>query len=273
MTADETLAEPDGAQPRARVGATVMRRRGGEIDAPTVASILVKRLGIPKLDALEACTRGGGILADNVDPAAAEGLAADLKALGEDCIVVPAGEIVTLSGRRAVHAAHLTHTEAAFVDADGHATEAPWSQGVALVAGAVGVMETELEEHPVSVWRERINLVGLPVPRSEAWEVTKTETEELVDVVFTAPLRWYRINARQFDFSILGQQEQPGSDANIHTLARWLVYAMPHVRTNFDNEQLLKTGQLPLETYPEHHFRNVLSWLTNLALHDQPEKA
>jgi hypothetical protein len=100
--------------------------------------------------------------------------------------------------------------------------------------------------------------------------VTSSSMHTMVDIVFLGPLRRFGIDAREFDYSILGDQQQQGSDANIRLLVRWLLYQMPGIRSNFDTAHLLKTGEAQLPRYSPHGFNETVHWLINLVKHDRP---
>ena len=86
----------------------------------------------------------------------------------------------------------------------------------------------------------------------------------MVDIVFLDKLRRYRIEAREFDHSVLGDQRQPGSEANIRTLARRFVHAAPHVQTNFDKTRLTEAGHTDIPTRSPHGLDDIVHWLINL---------
>lgn len=258
-------------RPAPRNGASILRRRCDALDAQAVAPILMRHLNMLRLDAMEACTRAGGLLVDNVAPPAAESIVAELRGLGEDCIIVPAAGIVPLPARQVVHSASLTQATVRFTDGAGRETEAAWSQGAALVMGSVPMEETEMKSVPTPLWKRPV--VGrVPIATTTTEMVTTRKPETVVDIAFLDPLVCYRIIARQFDYSILADQLQLTAEANIVLLGRWFAYEMPHARTNFDAGALMKTGHVQIGTYENHALGNVLQWLVNLAVHDRAGK-
>jgi hypothetical protein len=270
-----TPDEPTDVGPPARTGVTIIRRCADRLALDVFVPLLTEHLGMHRTDAAMACACPAGIFVDNVPRAAAERLAAALRASGEDCAVVPAVSIAPLPVRQPVRAARLGRDGLALVDPRGRQWVEPWSDGLALAMGAVEVPATTSRRvwSPRPVWSGQDQ--DSPLWRSEeatrggssSWSVTKTAAEAVVDLVFADPLRCYRIEARAFDYRLLGEQQQPGSDANFLTLIRWLVHAMPQACANFDAEELLRSGRVPRERLSEQSFDAILHWLINLAPH------
>lgn len=266
---------PEAGQGASRSGVSILLERCDGIDPKAIAPILMQRLGMVRIDAVEACERGGGVLADNVDRAAAEAVVADLKALGEPCVIVPAAGVVPLPRREVAHAARLKEKEAFFVEETGQEAEEPWSKGVALAFCNVIIDETEMKLVPVPRLLQPINpLTMAPIRPGLKQEVLleTREPESVIDVIFANPPRAYRIYGKAFDYEILGDQKQESWEANILTLARWLLYAMPQARANFDAKALMQTGRVNLATYEGQYLRNVLCWLLNLSIATPPSK-
>jgi hypothetical protein len=94
--------------------------------------------------------------------------------------------------------------------------------------------------------------------------VKSSALHQLMDLVTADAQAHFRIDAKHFDYSILGDQLQAGSLGNILTLARWLLHYAPHVRTNLEVEKLLKTGTAPLPSHSGHGISDVAQWLLNL---------
>jgi len=93
--------------------------------------------------------------------------------------------------------------------------------------------------------------------------------KQFLDLVSADGSLYFRTDARQFDYSILGDQLQAGSTANILTLARWLLTYMPALRTNIDARQLRDKGTAPLAMHSPHGLVQVSQWLLNLANFDK----
>ena len=100
-----------------RDGVTIIRRKSGNLNLEVFAPILIQDLGMPKADATHACARPDGLFLDNIAPSAAQAIADALHAHGEDCLVVPASEIVPLPASRPVHSATLHKDGVTFTDA------------------------------------------------------------------------------------------------------------------------------------------------------------
>jgi hypothetical protein len=273
--------EPDPwDQPR--VGATVIRLRLGKMNIETCPPLLVQHAGMLRLEAATACSHGGGFLVDNLDPKKAEAVAAALQAVGEPCFVVPAAEVVPLPRAVPVHSVHLTKTDLGPTDTVGREESAPWE--VAIVLGLAGVALDQEERRPgrdQSVWSQRVGTAGavalggmagvaLSVAGSALRAATSTETvhktEQRVwlDLVFLKPLRRYRIDSGQFDYSILGDQLAMTGDLNVQRLARWFLYAAPQMLTNVDGETLKQAGKVPLPHLAEKPYNEMVHWLINL---------
>ena len=277
----------DFLEDKPRDGSTVVRRRAGRLDLETFAPLFAQALGIYKGDATKLCMQDDPILLDNVEPAKARAVADALTAHGEDCFIVPAADVVPLPRRKPTHALKLTQEEIGFVDAAGGVDSIAWSQAIVLVAGHVPVATTTKKAAPGMGLGRKISGVaamgdlvapGASVLIQNAMDggaslktVTTSNAHTWVDLVFLKPLRRFRIDGREFDYSLLGEQRQPGSEANILTLIRWLLCYLPPVRTNIDAEQLKHTGRTALPTYSDHGFNHAVRWLINLVRHDHPK--
>ena len=255
-----------------RDGVTIIRRKSGNLNLEVFAPILIQDLGMPKADATHACARPDGLFLDNIAPSAAQAIADALHAHGEDCLVVPASEIVPLPASRPVHSATLHKDGVTFTDAAGKTAEESWNSGLAVAVGHVVVEVEELKQVHRSLINQQFTSRGVPVgPQKELFLRTGPQTEPLISVVFADLSRAYRIYARAFDYEALGDQRKEDSADNFMTLARWLLFAMPHSRTNIDAPALEQTGTTALPEYPsEVVFHGVTHWLINLALRDKP---
>ena len=259
-----------------RDGVTVIRRKGEPLNIQIFAPILMQDLGMLKADATHACARQDGLFLDNIDAAAAQTIADALHARGEECLIVPASEIVPLPANRPVHSAELHRDGVILTDAAGQTVQESWGSGLAVAAGHVVVEVEELKlvhrsllnqqiATPVRGWRSG------PGPQEDMFLRTGPQSEPLISLVFADLSHCYRIYARAFDYEALGDQLKEDSAENFLTLARWLLYAMPRSRTNIDAPALEQTGTTALPQYPsEVAFHGVTHWLINLALRDKP---
>ncbi len=286
---DEKL--PEGGAPeeellpgeRPRTGASVIRLRLGRLDLETFPPLLMEHAGLLKLEAKTVCVQGGGILADNLEPARAQALAAAVQAAGEPCFVAPAGKMAPLPRAVPVHAARPHATDLGPVDQVGRQDKAPWDKAVALAMAGVGVERQERKvSRDDSFLTRRVGTAGAmsiggvagvaisvsgAVARSALSGDTVQKTEERVwlDLVFLHPLRRYRIDSGQFDYSLLGDQLAMTGEANVQTLARWFLHWAPQMVTNVDAAELAAKGRVRLPHLAEKPYNEMVHWLINLA--------
>jgi hypothetical protein len=261
----EGLPEPQTSPTPAGTGATVIRTHCGHLDINTFPPLLAQHAGLAKADATRACMRAGGIVAENLAPAAAEALAQAMRDLGEDCFVVSAAEVVALPPEQHIHSARFGRADWHPLDAAGHEHAAPWQDALTLSAAHLALTTTRT----VSTSGLAVHLnsaTRMPVgDGSGRYQVKSSSVHTLVDLAFANPLRLYRLDGREFDYSILGEQRGNSSEENIQALVRWLVYAAPRLHANFDTQQLLQTGHLTIPTLSAHDFTDLTRWLVNLA--------
>ncbi len=268
---------------RPRSGATVIRLRLGKLNIETCPPLLMEHAGMLQLEAKTACVQGGGVLVDNIDPAGAEALVAALHETGEASFAVPAEQIVPLPRAVPVHAVNLTKTDLGPLDTVGRQEKAPWEAAIVLALGGVAAQKEERRtKGEGSVLSQPIGTAGafamggmagvaLSVSGSamrsamSAETVHRTEQRVWLDLVFLKPLRRYRIDSGQFDYSLLGDQLAMGGDANIQTLARWFLYAGPGMVTNIDAVELQEKGKVGLPHLGEKGYNELVHWLINLA--------
>lgn len=268
---------------RPRMGATVIRLRLGKLNLETCPPLLVQHAGMLRLEAVTACSQGGGFLADNLDPQRAQALAAALEEVDEPCFVVPAAQVVPLPRAVPVHSAHLTKTDLRPTDTVGRQESALWETAIVLaLAGVATEKEERRSRRDQSVLTQRVGTAGavtmggvagvaLSVAGSALRAATssetahKTEQRVWLDLVFLKPLRRYRIDSGQFDYSLLGKQRAMTGELNIQRLARWFLHAASQMLTNVDGEQLRQTGKVPLPHLTERVYNETVRWLINLA--------
>lgn len=265
-----------------RTGATLIRKRTGRLDLETFAPVVSHYVGLHRADAAAVCAHGRGILLDNIDIAAAEALAAHLQSLGEDCFVIPAEHLVPLPEERHVVRARMTREELHLYETSGEEHSAPWSRLLLLAMARVAVTTTVARPKAGNILTRKISYgaavvggaYGAALSAAVAGSATSqhahsTSHHTYADLVFLHPLRRLRINAREFDYAILGDQVQPASEANLRALARWFVHAAPQVRTNFDSRRLLETGEIDVQHTDLHELEALVHWLINLARFDR----
>lgn len=261
---------------RPRDGATVIRLRADRLSLETFAPVFVDLLGLIKADATHLCQQESGILLDNVEHGLAEQVAKALQAQGEDCFTVAAGEIMALPRPRQVINLQFTKAGLALGNATGDPTQVGWDEVAALAVAHVPV-ETTQKKTSSSALMANVGM-GFAVgglggavamaalnPAINTRTVKSSAMHQFLDLASGDGSLYFRIDARQFDYSVLGDQLQAGSTANILTLTRWLLTYMPEIKTNLDAEQVKAKGTAPLAVHSPHGLEQVSQWLLNLA--------
>jgi hypothetical protein len=271
----EQTEEPAEDQPTGPTGA-VVRARYGRLALEVFAPILAQSAHLVKAEATEACSHGRGILLTRIPLEAAQATVAALRAQGEESWAVPTEELVPVPPVWQIHAAHLGHEGARVVNSAGHTEEVRWSDAQAMTFARVRPIDFKSKVKPPT--RAMRSGFGAAMAMS-AGGVMIVNAEDLVprpklagpspvrpfvELLFAGHAQRFRIDGHEFDYSVLGDQRQEGSDSNIQTLARWLLYAAPHVRTNFDTQALMDKGWVRLAEVPEHGFAEMQRWLVNL---------
>lgn len=273
------LGAGDGLE-RPRDGFTVIRLRADRLALETFAPIFVDLLGLLKADATHLCQQESGILLDNVDQGLAETVAQALQAQDEDCFVVPAAQIVGLPRPQPVVHLHFTKAGMALGNAAGQPTQLGWEEMAALAVAHVAVETTQKKTtgNPLMTkvsYGYAIGGLAGAVAMGALNSTPNTRTvkssalHQYLDLVSHDGRLYFRIEARQFDYSLLGEQLQASSTANLLTLTRWLLTYMPTVRTNINAGQLKATGTASLAMHSPHGLRQVSQWLLNLTRFDR----
>lgn len=278
--ADEIIAREEllsDIPDRPRDGLTILRLSNQRLDLEVFPPIFVEILGVLKADATHLCQQESGVFVDNLDPASARKLAAALQERGEECFVVPAAEVVMLPRPYPVHAIEFTKSGLALRGATTTAVQVGFSELTALALAHVAFAEVK-RKTTGNVWTTNVGL-GFAVggvagavlasslgAGSTSKLVKSSATHQLLDLaVLAAEPLYFRIDARQFDYSILGDQVQTSSTANIQTLARWLLTYAPQLATNLNARVLQQTGTTRLPIHSAHGLTSVTCWLLNLA--------
>jgi len=258
-----------------RDGVTILRRRCGRLDLETFTPIFVYDGGLPKVEATALCQHAGGILLDNIEFDRAEKLVAALNQAGEDCFTVPAAEIIELPREVQVHRARITREHVDFVDITEKFERALWAKTVVLTMGRVTLVAEKTVTTAKSAFTRKIGGVAMLGPTGAALGAamspvltSKTKRSSslhtIVDIVALAGLRRFRIDGRSFDYTILGDTVQPGSEANVRLLVRWFLQQAPHAMTNFDAAELVSKGDTDIPAYDERGFDAVSHWALNM---------
>jgi hypothetical protein len=257
-----------------RTGSTILRLHNTRLDLETFAPLFVRHLQAPKFEATKLCQLPSGLLLDNIEPALAEAVAQDLRTHGEDCLVVPAIKVVSLPRPHPVHAMQLSRTGLAVRSATDDWYSLRWEDLTCLAMGQAAVeqvkrttkgMLTRRITAPGSLGGDPLSTVASALaPRSNV-SVSKTSSQhQLLEFASLVPLACCRLDARHFDYSILGDQLQSSSTANVLTLARWLLTYAPQMKSNVDTERLKQTGTTALPNVDSHGLTEIASWLANL---------
>jgi hypothetical protein len=289
MPEEATEEEEPDPRPRQRTGASVLRLRSGRLDVATIAPLLVQHLGMSRFEAATLCAHGSGIFVDNIDLTPAQALAEAMQQRGEPCFTVSAAELVPLPRAVPIHAAHLTAGDLGPLDTVGRQEKAPWDKAVALALAEVAVVEQQRPGATGGGSRPGravvAGAVGLgtasylaskigSATAGPAHTTSKPAQRVWLDLVFLHPLRRYRIDSSQFDYSVLGKQLATTGAANIQTLARWFLTYAPQMRTNLNAKALQRLGQVPLARMNAKTLNETVHWLLNLArFGKEPEPA
>lgn len=271
---EQALFDETGQRPRE--GLTVIRLRADRLDLETFTPLFVDVLGLIKADATHLCHQESGIVLDNVEAALAQKLAAALQAAGEECFVVAAAKLVSVSRPRPVTALRFTKAGLALGGATGEKTQVGWDEPAVLALSHVPI---EHVTHKTTGNPLMANVgigaalgglggaiaMGALNPATSTRTVKSSDLHQYLDLLNADGTLYFRIEGRQFDYSILGDQLQAGSTANLLTLTRWLLTYMPGLRTNLDAERLKTTGTAPLPVHSPHGLSQVSQWLLNLA--------
>lgn len=260
----EIVLDDEDDLPPSGEGAAVLRFSADPLSVEGFPDVLVAHLGLVRAEAATVCRNAGGILLEDAGAAQAQAIAADLRALGEDCLVVPSSRLISLPRSLPIHSAALTAADLGPTDAAGGRDSAPWQDALAMVMGHVP--HEEIQTHT----RRRLSslalggIPGMAVGTSHKTTTKRASTRVLLQIVFDDPVRCYEINSREFDYSLLGAQLQPNSEANIQALARWFLHACPGLRVNFDHDRLLQTGRAELPLSTPKGLNQTARWLVNL---------
>lgn len=265
----------EDARERPRDGVTILRLRNTHLDLETFAPIFVRHLQVPKFEGTKLCQLDSGVLLDNIDPALAEAVAADLRANGEECVIVPAIKIVKLPRPRPVVAMQFSKAGVAVRGATDDWYRIAWSDLRCLAMGQAAFEEVKRTSRgllnrritsPGAMGEVGVSTLATAIaPRSNTTVSKSSRQHELLELVSLVPMAYCRIDGRHFDYSVLGEQRQDSSTANLMTLARWLLHYAPQMRSNVDTERLRQTGKTGVPPVDQHGLMEISEWLANLS--------
>ena len=207
--------------------------------ASVVAAVLAKRAGVPALDMIPVARRSWGIVAESLPAAEAEALAAALAQAGQPCVCVPTSLLEDLPPP--VSATKVSFSGDGLDLIAGRENPAPerlsWSRLAALCAAGLETRQTTtVTETPTGVTagqavRLGLTLVtGLPLlkRRAETKRTVESRDRRLVlDILFSEPARRLRVDAHDFDYSVLGARMGYGAELNFHALLEEFVSRAP----------------------------------------------
>ncbi|MFI5350688.1 MAG: hypothetical protein ACHQ2Z_14170 [Elusimicrobiota bacterium] len=214
--------------------------RSPEKFLPTaVASVLGKRAKAPALDFVAAVRRSWGLIAESLPAGDAEALAAELTAAGQTALAAPSSLLE--APQPPVPVAKAEFSGDGFDVVSGRENTAPerlsWTRLAALCAAGLEVRTstTVTETSPMDIGEKAMRLgltmaTGIPMmgSKKEVKRVVETKDRALMlDLLFLAPSRRLRIDARAFDYSLLGPKMGYGAEVNFHALLAELVARAP----------------------------------------------
>ncbi|MFI5345789.1 MAG: hypothetical protein ACHQ51_05390 [Elusimicrobiota bacterium] len=217
----------------------VLVRSPEKFSAAAVAGVLARRAKAPALDFAGPARRAWGVAAEALPAGEAEALAADLSAAGQEALAVPSSLIEAPAEPVLVSKAELSAD--GFDVTAGRANAAPerlsWARLVAICAGGVEERssKTVTESSPVEMGEQAVRLgltmaTGIPLMKSAVKKQRVVETRDralALDLLFLEPSRRVRVDARAFDFSLLGDKMTYGAETNFLALVEELVSRAP----------------------------------------------
>lgn len=205
--------------------------RSPEKFLPTaIASVLAKRAKAPALDFVAPVRRSWGVISEALPAADADALAAELTAAGQASLAAPSSLLEAPPPPVLVAKAELSGD--GFDVVSGRANAAPerlsWTRLSALCAGGLVVRTTRTvtESSPMELGEKAVRLgltmaTGIPLmgSKKEVKRVVETTDRALIlDLLFLGPSRRLRVDARAFDYSLLGPRMGYGAEVNFHAL-------------------------------------------------------
>ncbi|MDE2140957.1 MAG: hypothetical protein KGL74_13480 [Elusimicrobia bacterium] len=217
----------------------VLVRGSAQFSPSAVAGVLAKRAKAPALDFVAPVRRAWGVVAEALPAPEAVSLAAELTAAGQAAVAVPASLMETPPAPVFVSKAELSAD--GFDLVAGRANAAPerlsWSRLAAVCAAAIEERssKTITETTQVEMGEQAVRLgltmaTGIPLMKSATQTQRVVETRDralALDLLFLEPARRLRVDARAFDFSLLGPKMGYGAEANFLALIQELASRAP----------------------------------------------
>ncbi|MFI5362944.1 MAG: hypothetical protein ACHQ49_13315 [Elusimicrobiota bacterium] len=214
--------------------------RSPEKFLPTaVASVLAKRAKAPALDFVAPARRSWGIVSETLPASDAEALAAELTAAGQAALAAPSSLLEALPPPVLALKAELSGDgfDVVAVRGEGSAERLSWTRLSALCAAGLEerTSKTVMETKPMEIGEKAMRLglslaTGIPMmgSKKELKRVVETRDRALtLDLLFLTPSRRVRVDARAFDYSLLGPKMGYGAEVNFHALLEELAARAP----------------------------------------------
>jgi hypothetical protein len=251
--------------------------RSPEKFLPTaVAAVLAKRKKQPALDFVAPVRTSWGLIAESLPAVEADELAAALTAGGQPAVSAPTSLLETPPPPVLVTKAELSGD--GFDVVTGRANAAPerqsWTHLAALCAAGIEVKtsQTITEKAPMDIKEKAVRLgltmaTGLPLMggKKEVTRVVETRDRALtLDLLFLNPSRRLRVEARAFDYSLLGPKMAHAAEVNFGLLLAELAARAPAaLRGRGTRAMLAKTGDSRYESVAD--LEREERWLLTLA--------
>lgn len=232
----------------------VLLRHPEAFSVPALAAVLARRARVPALDMIPAARKGWGLAAESLPAAEAEALAAALTAAGLDALAVPANLLEEVPA--AVSATKAGFSRDSFELVAGREHAAPesfaWARLTLICAAAVEVRRvatvTETTGPAMAEQAVRLGLTmatGLPLIKKKVEVQRQVETRDrrlFLDLVFTGPARRVRVDAGEFDYSVLGPRKGYGAELNFSALIEDLTSRAPKALRGRGTRAILGRG-------------------------------
>jgi hypothetical protein len=253
--------------------------RSPEKFLPTaVASVLAKRARAPALDYVGPARLAWGLIAESLPAADAEALAAELTVVGQTALAVPSSLIEAPPPPVLVAKAELSGD--GFDVLAARVNETPerlsWTRLSVLCAAGLEVRTTTTvtETSPMQMGEKAVRLgltmaTGIPMMGSKKEVKRVIETRDralLLDLIFLGPARRLRVDARAFDYSLLGPKMDYGAETNFHALLEELAARAPGALRGKGTRALLARRQAGESRYESlDDLEREERWLLTLA--------
>jgi hypothetical protein len=223
----------------ARPPHAVLVRAPAKFAPAAVAGVLARRAKAPALDFIAPARRAWGVVAEALPAEEAEILAQELTAAGQDALAAPASLLESPAEPVAVSKASLSAEgfEIVAARANALAERLAWTRLAAICAAGLEERTSRkvTETTPVEMGEQAVRLgltmaTGIPLMKSakKTEKIVETRDRALaLDLIFLEPARRARIDARAFDFSLLGDKMGYGAEVNFLALVQELAARAP----------------------------------------------